>query len=151
MHDDPTAETAIRSPMNVAAEGRDVGSPAAHGTTRCVGDAPSLVVAVVLNADGVRFTAVAESREASVRRVAEYVERRLDVHLWPDDAACVRALLDAGDHDAAVTRYFERVGDRWDDEWLVTAPVADEGDVPEDADVAALDADVGAPPAAMVR
>ena len=150
MHDDQTARMAIRSTTTDAADRRDVRSPTDRGTTRRVGDASSLVVAVVLNADGVRFSAVAESRDAAHRRVAAYVERRLDVHLWPDDAEHVRALLDAGDHDAAVEHYFERVGDRWDDEWLVTAPVADEGDVPPDADPAAFAADVGAAPAAVM-
>ena len=84
-----------------------------------------LFVAAVLAADGALFSAAAESREASLRQVAEFVRGRLDTRLWPGDAAEVRALLDGGRYDAAVARYFACVGRRWDEEWLVTACVGD--------------------------
>lgn len=74
-------------------------------------------------ADGPQFTAVAACPEALAHRLAEYVRRKHEAQLWPADAARVRALLDAGELDAAVTMYFERVGERWDEEWLVTAQI----------------------------
>ncbi len=80
------------------------------------------ITAVVHAADGVRFTASADSIPALTQRLAEYVRERADDVLWPDEAAHVRRLLADGDLAAAVDCYFWNVGDRWDDEWLVTAP-----------------------------
>jgi hypothetical protein len=95
-----------------------------------------LFVAAVLAADGALFSAAAESPEASLRHVAEFVRGRLDTRLWPGDAADVRELLDGGRYDAAVSRYFDCVGRRWDEEWLCTARVGDgdlqQVDAPED-------------------
>ena len=83
----------------------------------------SVFVAAVLGTDGILFTAAAESEELCWFQVAAYVADRLDTRLWPERATRVRALLDVGDYAAASELYFEHVGERWDEEWLVAAPI----------------------------
>ena len=78
-------------------------------------------VAVVHAADGVRFATAADSRTELVRRLAEYVARRAAHVLHAEHARHVRGLLARGEPEAAVEAYFGLVGERWDDEWLVTA------------------------------
>ena len=119
MHPTPTLAATIAAPPTPDApdDGARFDAPVTDG------DEGPLFVALVLAADGVLYAATAPSREASLRRVAEFVGSRLDTRLWPDDAAEVRALLADGRHGAAVSRYFDRVGRRWDEEWLVTARV----------------------------
>jgi hypothetical protein len=85
-----------------------------------------LFVALVHAADGVRFAEVAVSRAQLVRRLAEYVRRRAGHQLRADHARHVRGLLARGELEAAVEVYFRLVGERWDEEWLVTAAVADD-------------------------
>ena len=95
--------------------------------TRSIAEPPppagTLCVAVVHAADGVRLAAAASSRVEIVRRLAEYVQRRLSQTLWPEDARHVRSLLMRGELEAAVEVYFGRVGRRWDEEWLVTTSI----------------------------
>ena len=79
------------------------------------------ITAIVHSADGVRFVTTATSADAVVSRLADYVRERCDHVLWADTAREVRALLGIGNLDAAITLYFERVGDRWDDERLELA------------------------------
>ena len=80
-------------------------------------------VAAVAAPDGIRFAAGAATRDELVDRLAEYVRDNARVQLWPADALRVRALLHLGDLEAAVAHYFARVGERWDEEWLVAAQV----------------------------
>ena len=93
-----------------------------------------LFVAVVHATDGVRFAEVADSRPHLVRRLADYVRRRAMHQLSANHARHVRGLLARGELEAAVEVYFRLVGERWDEEWLVTAAVA--RDVHRDAGVA---------------
>lgn len=83
----------------------------------------TLFVAVVHAVDGVRFATAAHSRRDLVGRLAEYARRRGDHALRPDHARHLRGLLARGESEAAVELYFGLVGERWDEEWLVTAVV----------------------------
>jgi len=80
----------------------------------------ALYTGVVLAADGVRLAVVTASRLELVRRLADYVLRRSDHGLWAHHARYLRAVLARGEPEAAVELYFGLVGERWDDEWLVT-------------------------------
>jgi hypothetical protein len=79
------------------------------------------VAAVVCSWDGVRFSASASTQAALRSMIAEYIRRHADTQLWPDRAREVRALLDSGALKAGIDLYFARVGQRWDEEWLVMA------------------------------
>ena len=94
---------------------RSVVGPTAHPGT--------LYVAIVHASDGVRFATAGASRVELVRRLADYVRSRGDHALWADDAHYVRSLLVRGELEAAVEVYFGLVGERWDEEWLVTGVV----------------------------
>lgn len=59
-----------------------------------------------------------------MERLAEYVRRQADLQLFAEDARLVAEMLSQCTTEAAVRFYFERVGERWDQEWL------DEGTVP---------------------
>jgi hypothetical protein len=83
-----------------------------------------LFVAVVHAADGVRLVATAVSRAEIVRRLAEYVRRRAVHVLRADHARHVRELLARGELEGAIEVYFGLVGERWDEEWLVTTALA---------------------------
>jgi hypothetical protein len=76
------------------------------------------IMAIVHAADGVRCVATGVSSEAVASRVAEYVRERCDDVLWPDAASVVHAMLAGGNLDAAISLYFDRVGERWDEERL---------------------------------
>ena len=82
--------------------------------------------AIVHAADGVRFVATASSMDALFDRLAAYVRARCDDVLWTDAAQEVGALLDEGNVHAAVRRYFERTGERWDDERLELVTLAND-------------------------
>jgi len=86
-----------------------------------------LYIAVVHAADGVRFSAVAESRYELVHRIADYVRQWGGYLLRPDHARHLRGLLARGEWEAAVELYFGLGGKRWDKEWLVTAVAATDG------------------------
>ena len=87
----------------------------------------SLYIAVVHAADGVRFSAVSESRYELVHRIADYVRQWGGYLLRPDHARHLRGLLARGEWEAAIELYFGLVGKRWDKEWLVTAVATTDG------------------------
>ena len=87
----------------------------------------AMFIAVVHAADGVRFSAAAESRYELVHRIAEYVRQWGGYLLRPDHARHLRGLLARGEWEAAIELYFGLVGKRWDKEWLVTAVAATDG------------------------
>ena len=78
-------------------------------------------VAVVHAADGVRLATAAESRAELVCSLADYVRGQAEYALSVEHARHVRGLLARGELEAAVEVYFGTVGQRWDEEWLVTA------------------------------
>lgn len=82
-----------------------------------------LHISVVTAIDGVRFAAVGLSEEHCVSQMALYVAEQAPLQLWPRSAERVRELLSGGDTAGAVAEYFRRSGERWDREWLVTAPL----------------------------
>jgi hypothetical protein len=84
-------------------------------------------VAVVGAADGVRMVAVTRSPNALLRRLAEYVERRIDLELPKREARQVRSHLASGELAAAVRVYFSCRTRRWDEEWLHVTTVRDVG------------------------
>jgi len=86
-----------------------------------------MYIAVVHAADGVRFSAVAESRYELVHRIADYVRQWGGYLLRPDHARHLRGLLARGEWEAAIELYFGLVGKRWDKGWLVTAVAATDG------------------------
>lgn len=81
----------------------------------------TLFVGVVHAADGVRFAVAAGTRRELVRHLADYARHRGDHALQPEHARHLRGLLARGELEAAVELYFGLVGQRWDEEWLVTA------------------------------
>ena len=82
-----------------------------------------LHISVVTAIDGVRFAAVGVSEEHCVSQMALYVAEQAPLQLWPRSAERVQELLSGGDTGGAVEEYFRRSGERWDREWLVTAPL----------------------------
>ena len=89
--------------------------------------ARALFIAVIHAADGVRFTAAADSRHELVHRIADYVRQWGGYLLRPDHARHLRGLLARGEHEAAIELYFGLVGKRWDKEWLITAAATTDG------------------------
>jgi hypothetical protein len=87
----------------------------------------TLFLAVVHAVDGVRFTAVAESRYELVHRIADYVREWGGYLLRPDHGRHLRGLLARGEWEASIELYFGLVGKRWDKEWLVTAVTTTDG------------------------
>lgn len=77
-----------------------------------------LHIAVVVVVDGVLFTAVEGSKKALRARLGKFVRVNASAKLWPPDSAEVLQCLDRGDVNRGVALYFERVGDRWDREFL---------------------------------
>ena len=77
-------------------------------------------VGVVHAADGVRFVAAGASRAALGVRLAEYVQRQAFARLESHDAVSLHRLLERGETEAAIERYFASVAKRWDEEWLYT-------------------------------
>lgn len=72
--------------------------------------------AIVLAGGSICFVTTASSPDVLFSRLAVYVQGRYGDMLWADGAQEVRALFDAGNVQGAVLRYFERTGERWDDE-----------------------------------
>jgi hypothetical protein len=89
-----------------------------------------LHVAVVGAADGVRMVAVAYSLDELLRRLADYVTRRLDLELPKSAAREVRSQLASGALAAAVKLYFSCNDRRWDEEWLHVTTIPESGDLP---------------------
>lgn len=85
--------------------------------------AAALYVSIVCAIDGARFAAVATSEQDCLVQVASYVAEQAVRQLTPASARRVYELLAAGDAIAAVGEYFRRAGERWEAEWLVTAPL----------------------------
>ena len=76
------------------------------------------LTAIVHAADGIRFVASANCPADVANQVGGYIRARCDFALWPSVAAEVKALLDDDHPYAAIALYFDRVGERWDDERL---------------------------------
>jgi hypothetical protein len=74
--------------------------------------------AIVHAADGVLFVASAHSRAQLTAQIVSYIRERCDYVLWPAVSDKVRALIDDDEPDAAITMYFARAGERWDEECL---------------------------------
>lgn len=83
--------------------------------------------AIVHSVDGVRLVITGSTRQAVIARVADYVRDRCGDVLWPAAASGVRAMLDAGNLSGAISLYFERVGERWDEERLELEAVEFDG------------------------
>jgi hypothetical protein len=83
-----------------------------------------LHVAVVHGAQRIHFVAVAEGRAAVLRRIADYVRRQADTQLYPEDSRVLARLLAHEQVEPAIRFYFDRVGHRWDREWLDERAVA---------------------------
>ena len=75
--------------------------------------------AVVHAIDGVRFVTTASSRSTLFERLGDYVLTNAEYRLWPADSIVVVDKFRRGELEAAVECYFNRVGSRWDAEWLV--------------------------------
>ena len=80
----------------------------------------AVFVAVICTRDALRCRAAAATRCELVEQIAEDVRCHAPEQLWPPDATEVDRLLDDGLLEPAIERYFSLVGERWDDEWLVT-------------------------------
>jgi hypothetical protein len=102
--------------LDVSATRAEAGPPGA-------GDLPALHVAVVHTANAVHLVTAATSRAALTDRLSDYVRRRAGSQLWPNDARRLRRLLAKGQLDEAIELYFASVGERWDEERLVTSVV----------------------------
>lgn len=83
-----------------------------------------LHVAVVHGPGRVHFVAAARTRGAMMARLGEYVAAQAAVQLYGEDARTVLGLMAAGSAEAGVRHYFQRVGRRWDVEWLNEVLVA---------------------------
>lgn len=105
-------------PTSIMAHRNDLGAESPETAENAV------YIAVVHADDTVRFATSAPTRQELSKRLAEYVRRWGDHVLRPDHAHHLRGLLMRGEWEAAVEFYFSLVGERWDEEWLVTAVVA---------------------------
>ena len=104
-------------PSSIMAHRKDLGDESPETAENAV------YIAVVHADDTVRFATSAPTRSELAKRLAEYVRRWGDHVLRPDHAHHLRGLLMRGEWEAAVEFYFGLVGERWDEEWLVTAVV----------------------------
>lgn len=83
-----------------------------------VGDRQFTHVAVVHGEQRVHSIMAAATAEDLTERVAEYVRANAPQQLYALDRARVSALLASGATQAAIRYYFDRVGRKWDREWL---------------------------------
>lgn len=74
--------------------------------------------AIVSGPDGIHFAAAGADEDKMFAGLVRYIRQRCGFTLWPRDARQVIALLDAGRMADAIEMYFDRVGDRWDREYL---------------------------------
>jgi hypothetical protein len=74
--------------------------------------------AIVSGPDGMQFAAAGADEDEMIAGLVRYIKQRCGFTLWPRDAGEVMALLDAGQTADAIDLYFDRVGDRWDSEYL---------------------------------
>ncbi len=84
-------------------------------------------MAVVHSLDGVRFVTTGHRGDAVIANLAGYVGSRCDDVLSADAGTQVRTLLADGNVLHAIMVYFERVGERWDDERLEWFTAATDG------------------------
>lgn len=75
-------------------------------------------VAVVHGEQRIHSIMAAPTAAELTERVADYVRENARVQLYASEAERVTAMLAAGATDAAVRYYFDRVGRKWDREWL---------------------------------
>jgi len=114
-------------PERSARTARSIRSGSTRAESLPVSPEQTLYIAVVHAADGVRFSAVANSRYELVHRIADYVREWGGYLLRPDHARHLRGLLARGEWEASIELYFGLVGKRWDKEWLVTAVTTTDG------------------------
>jgi len=74
--------------------------------------------AIVSGPDGIHFAASGPSEDKMFAGLVRYIRQRCGFTLWPRDANEVIASLDAGRTADAIALYFDRVGERWDREYL---------------------------------
>jgi hypothetical protein len=74
--------------------------------------------AIVSGPDGIHFAASGPDENKMFAGLVRYIQQRCGFTLWPRDAGTVMTLLDAGRIADAIELYFDRVGDRWDREYL---------------------------------
>jgi hypothetical protein len=75
-------------------------------------------VAAVIGGGEVRFLTAAPTRASLMELLAGYVLQHADGMLRPDAVLELRRLISAGRTAEAVRFYFERVGERWEKEYL---------------------------------
>ena len=81
--------------------------------------------AIVSGPDGIHFAASGPSEDKMFAGLVRYIRQRCGFTLWPRDANEVIASLDAGRTADAIALYFDRVGERWDREFLeLVSPTA---------------------------
>lgn len=84
----------------------------------------ALHYAIVSGPDGIHFAAAGPDEAKMFAGLIRYIEQRCGFTLWPRDAREVLAMLDAGRMADAIETYFDRVGDRWDREYLeIVSPI----------------------------
>jgi hypothetical protein len=88
--------------------------------------ARTLYVGIIHGVRSIHFVAAAENQPGMLGRIAEYVRAQADVQLYGSDARLLDALLQGEGVESAIRFYFERVGEKWDRQWLevVRVPVA---------------------------
>jgi hypothetical protein len=79
---------------------------------------PAVHVAAVIGGGEVRFLTAAPTRASLMELLAGYVLQHADGMLRPDAVLELRRLISAGRTAEAVRFYFERVGERWEKEYL---------------------------------
>lgn len=80
-------------------------------------------IAIVHTTDSVSFATTAGTRSALIKRVAEYVCDAATDRLSVAASLQVLTLMKHGLFERGIERYFTLVGERWDEEWLVTAAI----------------------------
>jgi hypothetical protein len=102
--------------MVESSRGAEAGGTPAH----------TMYVGIIHGVRSIDFVAAAENRPGMLGRIAEYVRGQADVQLYGPDARLLDALLQREGVEAAIRFYFERVGEKWDRQWLevVRVPVA---------------------------
>ena len=81
--------------------------------------------AIVSGPDGIHFAASGPSEDKMFAGLVRYIRQRCGFTLWASDANEVIASLDAGRTADAIALYFDRVGERWDREYLeLVSPAA---------------------------
>lgn len=84
--------------------------------------AQGLHYAIVSGPDGMHFAASGADEDKMFACLVRYIKQRCGFTLWPRDANAVISLVEAGRMTDAIEMYFDRVGDRWDREYLELVP-----------------------------